>query len=131
VGDDRAKAGQVRLGAGVGTGEILVQHAPVLPGQGAADELLAMVAGRAVVDGHVVGVGDEARPGEAVVDRQGLVGVDGEGVCAEASGGVEHLVAVVGEVDPGSLEEHPREVAERLADQLLGAVGRAGVGDHP
>src|SRR3954453_19573863 len=44
---------------------------------------------------------------------------------------LEHIVAVVREVHPGALDQGTGDPRHRLADDLLGAVCRAGVGDDP
>lgn len=108
---------------------VLVRDALVAPGPVAPHQVLEAVLGaRSVVAQHVRG---RRQPGQRGVLAQDMVGVDGEEEVGLAAGVPDVPGAVVAEVDPGFLVEFARDPGECRTDQVLGAVRRAGVGDHP
>ena len=60
-----------------------------------------------------------------------VVGIDDQRVVAFVACQLQRLGAVVREIPPWPLVQLARQVAQVLADDLLGAVGGSGVGDHP
>jgi hypothetical protein len=47
------------------------------------------------------------------------------------SGEVQHLISVMGEVDPRPPEQFAGNAVQRFADDAWRVVGRAGIGDDP
>jgi hypothetical protein len=113
-----------RVGARGLVGDTLVAPEPVPPHQ----VLEAVLGARGVVAQHVRG---GRQPGQRRVLAQYVVGVDGEQEVGPAPGVLDVPRPVVPEVDPGVLVELARDAVQRLADQVLHTVRRAGVGDDP
>lgn len=80
---------------------------------------------------EVVAVVGEFGQTEAGVDLQYVVGVDEQQMARPLPRPLDRLRAAGAEAFPGALVQRSGQVGEGFADDVLSAVGRAGVKDHP
>ena len=80
---------------------------------------------------EVVRVAVEPGGVQRAFEHQGLIGVDEEHVLAPLLSEGQGLVAVVGKVDPGPVHDETRLASHDASNNVLRAVGGAGVANDP
>jgi hypothetical protein len=128
---DRANSLQLRLRPRFFAHDVLVQDALVSPGKRVADKLPARVGPAVERDLHDVHVGGQPRETEVCVQLEDLVRINDEDIVGAPAGQLQRLRAIAAEVPPRALDQLARQVRELLSHDLLGAVGGAGIDDHP
>lgn len=111
--------------------QVLVEHAHVGPGQAGGDQGGTPVDDGAVVHREAVRVQGELRHAEAGLYLHQVIGVEEQQVVRVSAGELDRLGAAGAESPPRPLVQHAGQIAEEFPDDLLGAVRRARVHDHP
>ena len=112
-------------------GQEFMQYAPPSPWQGSPDDLRSVIGDGGVSDPKHVRVGLERGHFELGLELEHIIGVDDQHVFAMRSRKLQCLGSIMSEVAPGPLVQLSRQIGQQCADFVLGAVGRAGVDDHP
>ena len=115
-----------------------MQHALIGVGQPVAADVAAVMGDRALVHQHIVMVVAHLRlegvQVEAGLDHQDIVGVEDQGIVdvRDLAQALQCKAAVVGKVTPGLVDDLTPDavLVEKIADDLLRAVGRTGIDDE-
>ena len=73
----------------------------------------------------------ERRHFELRFELEHIIGVDDQCVFATRPRKLQRLGSIVGEVPPGALVQFSGQISHQCAYRILGAIGRAGIDDHP